>query len=66
MFEHMRNNQKLMEKISYFLNDKGKLFVHIFSHEFYPFTYQNSKSTGAYFLYQQQNFLTAIMGMNGL
>ena len=45
MFEHMRNYQKLMQKISNFLNDKGKLFVHIFSHQFYPFTYQDSKNT---------------------
>ena len=45
MFEHMRNYQKLMDKISDFLNDKGKLFVHIFSHKFYPFTYQNTKTT---------------------
>ena len=45
MFEHMRNYQKLMEKVSSFLNDDGKLFVHIFSHKFYPFSYQNSKNT---------------------
>ncbi len=32
MFEHMRNYQKLLEKISTFLTTKGKLFVHIFTH----------------------------------
>jgi cyclopropane-fatty-acyl-phospholipid synthase len=33
MFEHMRNYQKLLLKVSRFLNDEGKLFVHIFSHK---------------------------------
>jgi cyclopropane-fatty-acyl-phospholipid synthase len=33
MFEHMRNYQKLLNKVSRFLNDEGKLFVHIFSHK---------------------------------
>jgi len=37
MFEHMRNYEKLLEKISGFLNDDGKLFVHIFTHK--EFTY---------------------------
>lgn len=32
MFEHMRNYQKLLEKISGFLVAKGKLFVHVFAH----------------------------------
>lgn len=40
MFEHMRNYQKLMEKIDYFLCDDGKLFVHIFSHKTYAYLYQ--------------------------
>jgi cyclopropane-fatty-acyl-phospholipid synthase len=33
MFEHMRNYQKLLLKVSHLLNDEGKLFVHIFSHK---------------------------------
>ena len=39
MFEHMRNYKKLLSKISNWLNDEGKLFIHIFSHEsvVYPF-----------------------------
>jgi cyclopropane-fatty-acyl-phospholipid synthase len=45
MFEHMRNYQQLMQKISSFLVDEGKLFIHIFSHEFYPFIYQNKKNS---------------------
>ena len=33
MFEHMRNYKLLLAKINRFLNDKGKLFVHIFTHK---------------------------------
>jgi cyclopropane-fatty-acyl-phospholipid synthase len=40
MFEHMRNYQKLLEKISGFLNPGGKLFVHIFTHKDYAYTYE--------------------------
>lgn len=45
MFEHMRNYQKLLAKLSKFLTENGKLFVHIFSHKFYPFSYQDSRDT---------------------
>ncbi len=39
MFEHMRNYERLLEKVSGFLKPQGLLFVHIFTHrEFaYPF-----------------------------
>lgn len=37
MFEHMRNYQKLLEKISNFLTPDGKLFVHIFTHKEYTY-----------------------------
>lgn len=33
MFEHMRNYEKLLEKIAGFLRNNGKLFVHIFTHK---------------------------------
>ncbi len=33
MFEHMRNYEKLMHKVSTFLKPNGKLFVHIFTHK---------------------------------
>ena len=33
MFEHMRNYEKLLEKVSSFLQDDGALFVHIFTHQ---------------------------------
>ena len=43
MFEHMRNYKKLLKKVSSFLRENGKLFIHIFSHEFlvYPFENKN-------------------------
>ena len=39
MFEHMRNYETLLENISNWLNNDGKLFVHIFTHNelVYPF-----------------------------
>ena len=39
MFEHMRNYKELLSRVSSWLNDQGKLFIHIFSHEslVYPF-----------------------------
>lgn len=40
MFEHMKNYEKLMNRISTWLKPEGNLFVHIFSHKklFYHFT----------------------------
>lgn len=40
MFEHMRNYDLLLEKISTFLKQKGKLFVHIFSHRDYAYKFE--------------------------
>ena len=40
MFEHMRNYERLLEKISLFLKDEGKLFVHIFSHKNYSYKFE--------------------------
>ena len=39
MFEHMRNYEELMQRISRWLRPDGKLFVHIFTHArfSYPF-----------------------------
>ena len=39
MFEHMRNYQQLLNRISGWLKTDGKLFIHIFAHRFvmYPF-----------------------------
>lgn len=38
MFEHMRNYRELMKRIFGWLNEDGKLFVHIFTHK--EFTYK--------------------------
>ncbi len=39
MFEHMRNYEQLLQRISGWLKPRGKLFIHIFSHRelAYPF-----------------------------
>lgn len=37
MFEHMKNYQMLMAKVSRWLKSDGKLFVHIFVHKNYPY-----------------------------
>jgi cyclopropane-fatty-acyl-phospholipid synthase len=40
MFEHMRNYQLLLEKISRFLRPEGKLFVHIFTHKQFAYKFE--------------------------
>jgi cyclopropane-fatty-acyl-phospholipid synthase len=45
MFEHMRNYEKLMKKISSFLNVDGKLFVHIFTHKEYSYKFEKNDET---------------------
>lgn len=40
MFEHMRNYQKLLEKIARFLKPNGKLFVHLFSHKEFAYKFE--------------------------
>ncbi len=40
MFEHMRNYEKLLAKVAGFLNDKGKLFVHIFTHKEFAYKFE--------------------------
>lgn len=39
MFEHMRNYDKLLAKVSNFLKPEGKLFVHIFTHREFAYLY---------------------------
>ena len=41
MFEHMRNYKKLLSKISSWLNDDGKLFIHIFTHRSVVYPFEN-------------------------
>jgi cyclopropane-fatty-acyl-phospholipid synthase len=40
MFEHMRNYELLMRKISDWLNPAGTLFVHIFTHKTYAYPFE--------------------------
>ena len=40
MFEHMRNYQALMEKLSSFLIGDGKMFIHIFTHHDLSYLYE--------------------------
>lgn len=42
MFEHLRNYEKLFSKISSFLKDDGKLFVHIFNHRKYAYSFEDT------------------------
>ena len=41
MFEHMRNYKKLLSKISSWLNNDGKLFIHIFTHQSVVYPFEN-------------------------
>ena len=40
MFEHMRNYEKLLEKLYGFLKPEGTLFVHIFTDKNYPYFFE--------------------------
>jgi cyclopropane-fatty-acyl-phospholipid synthase len=40
MFEHMRNYERLLEKVASFLKPDGKLFVHIFAHKEYAYKFE--------------------------
>lgn len=40
MFEHVRNYQRLMQRIRQWLRDDGKLFVHIFAHRTLMYPYE--------------------------
>jgi len=44
MFEHMRNYKELLSRIAEFLNNNGKLFIHIFSHRYLAYPYENRGS----------------------
>merc|ERR1719261_183933 len=39
MFEHMKNYELLLEKLSKALKSGGKLFVHIFCHNYLPYDF---------------------------
>ena len=44
MFEHVRNYRTLLEKISTFLEDDGRLFVHIFTHGQFAYPFEIDES----------------------
>ncbi len=54
MFEHMRNYQQLMRRIAGWLNPGGTLFVHIFSHRNYAYTFESAGSSN----WMAENFFT--------
>jgi cyclopropane-fatty-acyl-phospholipid synthase len=41
MFEHMRNYQLLRAKVSRMLKPEGKLFVHIFTHKYFAYYFED-------------------------
>ena len=41
MFEHMRNYERLLERIAEWLRPDGKLFVHIFCHRRYAYPFES-------------------------
>jgi cyclopropane-fatty-acyl-phospholipid synthase len=40
MFEHMRNYELLLQRVSGWLKPDGRLFVHIFAHKAYPYAFE--------------------------
>ena len=40
MFEHMRNWQELLQRVSIWLRPAGKLFLHIFTHHATPYSFE--------------------------
>jgi cyclopropane-fatty-acyl-phospholipid synthase len=42
MFEHMRNWPRLLENICTWLKPEGKLFIHIFTHRKYAYTFESN------------------------
>lgn len=40
MFEHMRNYEKLLNKLAGFLEKDGKLFIHIFTHKTFAYLFE--------------------------
>ncbi len=52
MFEHMRNWNALLTKAASFLNPKGKIFIHIFTHRDFAYFYDHQDESdfiGKYF-----------------
>jgi cyclopropane-fatty-acyl-phospholipid synthase len=41
MFEHMRNYRELFSRINRWLDDSGRLFVHVFAHKYLAYPFQD-------------------------
>ncbi|MEM7080101.1 MAG: cyclopropane-fatty-acyl-phospholipid synthase family protein [Pseudomonadota bacterium] len=54
MFEHLRNYAQLLERISTWLSPQGRLFVHIFCHRQYLYSYETAGASN----WMAQNFFT--------
>ncbi len=63
MFEHMKNYRLLLQRISGWLSDRGKLFVHIFSHKELCYHYEDKDGSD----WMTRNFFSGgIMPSNDL
>ena len=49
LFEHMKNYQLLLRKVSTLLKSGGKLFVHIFAHKDSPYDFEDGWMTQHFF-----------------
>lgn len=49
MFEHMKNYQKLLGKVSTWLQSGGKLFIHIFTHKAAPYHFDKGWMAQTFF-----------------
>jgi cyclopropane-fatty-acyl-phospholipid synthase len=49
MFEHMRNWQELLRRIAGWLEDDGRLFVHVFSHRTLPYRFEDTWAADRFF-----------------
>jgi len=54
MFEHMHNYRRLLERVSGWMKDDGKLFIHVFAHPRYAYKYE----TGGAGNWMARNFFT--------
>ncbi len=49
MFEHMRNWKELLRRVSTWLNEDGKAFIHVFSHRTLPYLFENTWAAERFF-----------------
>jgi cyclopropane-fatty-acyl-phospholipid synthase len=49
MFEHMRNWDELLRRVSTWLSPEGRLFLHVFSHRTLPYLFQGTWPAARFF-----------------